>query len=313
MANGLQLPLQATSQGPGDAFTITSNVEIQDNQTIAAISGINTGPLKLLLLGGMKPPVPIGVLGDSSKNMGIGVQGNSSGNIGVQGNDSGKGAGVEGTSAQGTGIIGRGPTAGYFEGDVKVTGTLVAQVDLLVGSTRFTELELQVQQLQTEVQQLQMQLQQLQTKFSEHTHTYTRPQYDTLSNIASVVGNPGGGGFGPYLVSLISPEENTQRQGNYLMTEPTSPANVAPVVSGIQPNSGSFAGGTKVTVAGTGFTGVTGVTFDGNAAANVTPDQSNPDTQLTADSPPGTGTVDVIVTTPDGSSPTSRADQFTYQ
>ena len=311
MANGLQLPLQASSQGPGDAFTITSNVEIQDNQTIAAISGINTGPLKLLLLGGMKPPVPIGVLGDSSKNTGIGVQGNSNGHTGVQGNDSGKGVGVEGTSAQGTGIIGRGPTAGYFEGDVKVTGTLVAQVDLLVGSTKFTELELQVQQLQTEVQQLQTQLQQLQTKFSKHTHTYTRPLFDTLSNISSAVGNPGG--FGDYLVPLISPEENKERQGNFLMTEPTGPAIVAPAVSGIQPNSGPFAGGTKVTVAGTGFTGVTGVTFDGNAAANVTPDQNNPDTQLTAESPPGKGTVDVIVTTPGGISSASGADRFSYQ
>jgi hypothetical protein len=34
MPNGLQLPFQATSQGVGNAFTITSNVEIQANQTV---------------------------------------------------------------------------------------------------------------------------------------------------------------------------------------------------------------------------------------------------------------------------------------
>ena len=36
------------------------------------------------------------------------------------------------------------------------------------------------------------------------------------------------------------------------------------------------------------------------------------DTTITADSPAGTGTVDVTVTTPAGTSATSPADQFTY-
>ncbi len=36
------------------------------------------------------------------------------------------------------------------------------------------------------------------------------------------------------------------------------------------------------------------------------------DTTITADSPAGTGTVDVTVTTPAGTSATSSADQFTY-
>jgi hypothetical protein len=205
MANGLQLPFQGTSQGPGDAFTITSNVEIQDNQTVAAISGINTGPLKVIFLGGHTPPVSIGILGDSSKNAGIGVQGNSSGNAGVQGNDSGTGTGVMGTSAKGIGISGKGPTAGYFEGDVKVTGTLVAQVDFVVGSTKFTELALQVQQLQTQVTQLQAQLQQLEKEFSAHVHAVALPLLGGLNTITNVLANPA---YGPFLVHLISPEED---------------------------------------------------------------------------------------------------------
>ena len=37
------------------------------------------------------------------------------------------------------------------------------------------------------------------------------------------------------------------------------------------------------------------------------------DTEITATSPPGSGTVDVTVVTPTGTSVTSPADQFSYQ
>jgi kumamolisin len=86
-----------------------------------------------------------------------------------------------------------------------------------------------------------------------------------------------------------------------------------PVVTTINPNSGPVAGSTTVTVIGSGFSGVTGVAFGVTGSTNVVPDSSNPDTQLTADSPAGTGTVDVIVTTPGGSSVPTAVDQFTYQ
>ena len=57
------------------------------------------------------------------------------------------------------------------------------------------------------------------------------------------------------------------------------------------------------------FTGATSVGFGVTSAADITVDS---DTQITATSPAGTGTVDVTVTTPDGTSPASSADQFTY-
>jgi hypothetical protein len=85
-----------------------------------------------------------------------------------------------------------------------------------------------------------------------------------------------------------------------------------PVVNGVNPNNGPGAGGTKVTIFGTGFTGVTGVAFGVVGSINVVPDPNNPDTQLTADSPPGSGTVDVTVTTAGGTSATSLVDQFSY-
>jgi hypothetical protein len=82
-----------------------------------------------------------------------------------------------------------------------------------------------------------------------------------------------------------------------------------PTVSGISPTSGSTSGGTTVVVTGTGFTGATAVAFGGTAASGFTVDSA---TQITASAPAGTGTVDVRVTTPSGTSATSAADQFTY-
>ena len=77
----------------------------------------------------------------------------------------------------------------------------------------------------------------------------------------------------------------------------------------MSPTSGPAAGGTLVTITGTGFTGATAVDFGTTAATSVTVVN---DTTITADSPAGTGTVDVTVTTPAGTSATSAADQFTY-
>ncbi len=83
----------------------------------------------------------------------------------------------------------------------------------------------------------------------------------------------------------------------------------APVVTGIAPASGSAAGGDTVAITGSGFTGAAGVGFGAASAPAVTVDS---DTQITAISPAGTGTVDVTVTTPAGTSATSLASQFTY-
>ncbi len=99
-----------------------------------------------------------------------------------------------------------------------------------------------------------------------------------------------------------------------LGTSVTSPVDqftyvAAPTVSGISPTMGPLAGGTFVTITGTGFTLATMVDFGPNAATNLTVVN---DMTLTVDSPAGTGTVDVTVTTPGGKSAASAADQFTY-
>ncbi len=82
----------------------------------------------------------------------------------------------------------------------------------------------------------------------------------------------------------------------------------APTVTGINPNSGPITGGTSVTIIGTNLGGATAVHF-GSSVATIT---SNSASQIVATSPPGTGTVNVTVTTPGGTSPTLAADQYTY-
>ena len=74
-------------------------------------------------------------------------------------------------------------------------------------------------------------------------------------------------------------------------TSATSPADeftyiaaAAPTVTGISPTSGPAAGGTPVTITGTGFTGATAVDFGTTAATDVTVVN---DTTITANSPRG--------------------------
>ena len=83
----------------------------------------------------------------------------------------------------------------------------------------------------------------------------------------------------------------------------------APTVSGLSPTSGPSAGGTQVTITGTGFTGATALEFGTTAAASYTVSSS---TQIVATTPAGSGTVDTTVTSTGGMSLTSPADHFTY-
>jgi hypothetical protein len=102
----------------------------------------------------------------------------------------------------------------------------------------------------------------------------------------------------------------------------------APIVTGITPGSGPPAGGTTITISGTGFFG-DGCNAGGNPGGGETescpppttvlfgstPAESftvNSNTSITAVSPSGTGTVDVTVSTGGGTSAESAAGHFTY-
>lgn len=92
------------------------------------------------------------------------------------------------------------------------------------------------------------------------------------------------------------------------------PAGVAdalggPAITQVTPAAGPEAGGTSVTISGTGFSGTTAVDF-GAVAASFTVGSPG---SITAAAPPGTGTVDITVTTPSGTSALTSADAYTYR
>ena len=83
-----------------------------------------------------------------------------------------------------------------------------------------------------------------------------------------------------------------------------------PAVTGRNITSGTRLGGTVITITGTDFTGATVVSFGGTNAATFTVVNA---TTITVTTPAhATGTVDITVTTPGGTSATSSADRFTY-
>lgn len=101
---------------------------------------------------------------------------------------------------------------------------------------------------------------------------------------------------------------------NPLHTSTTSSADeftyaATPTVTNISPTTGPTAGGTSVTITGTNFTSDSTVRFGSTAGTGVTVNSAS---SITVTSPAGSGTVDVTVTTPGGTSSTSSADQYQY-
>ena len=83
-----------------------------------------------------------------------------------------------------------------------------------------------------------------------------------------------------------------------------------PTVTGLSTSTATAAGGTSVTITGTNlFRGPTSVWFGSTSATSVNIVSS---TQINAVSPPGSGVVDVAVSTFNGTSAISPADKFTY-
>ena len=91
---------------------------------------------------------------------------------------------------------------------------------------------------------------------------------------------------------------------------PSPSGATAPTVSGVSPDVGATAGGTAVTITGSGFSGASRVQFGSVAAASFTVASAMSITATSA--PAAAGTVDVTVTTGGGTSVTSPADDFTF-
>jgi Tol biopolymer transport system component len=99
----------------------------------------------------------------------------------------------------------------------------------------------------------------------------------------------------------------TGRRGNEI---PHWQPVTATTVTGLSPDHGPSAGGTTVTITGHGFVARARVRFGSAAATGVV---VHSPASITATSPAGTGTVDVVVTTSRGTSATAAGDRFTYQ
>ncbi|MCZ2108968.1 MAG: IPT/TIG domain-containing protein [Dehalococcoidia bacterium] len=124
---------------------------------------------------------------------------------------------------------------------------------------------------------------------SDTTIIATTPAHTAgLANI--VVVTPGGTGTGANIYTYV--------------------ALTLPVVTSISPATGPVAGGTAITITGSGFTGATLVMVGPNPATTFT---ILSDTTITAWIPTGSaGVVDVLVTTPAGTSMATPADEFIY-
>jgi virginiamycin B lyase len=118
------------------------------------------------------------------------------------------------------------------------------------------------------------------------------------------------GKLGPYTYTGPTPTEaeyHTPQPGTTI--EYGLPVAETPTIRELQPNAGPNAGGTEVTITGNNFSGATAVKF---GSANATSFKVESSTLISAVSPPGAGTVDITVTTPEGESAATAADRFTY-
>ncbi|GIH95420.1 IPT/TIG domain-containing protein [Planobispora siamensis] len=98
------------------------------------------------------------------------------------------------------------------------------------------------------------------------------------------------------------------REGQIIRQSEWDAEFAAPTIAAVSPATGPAAGGTVITITGSGFTADAAVTVDGVAATAVDVDTA---TKLKCTTPAGSaGPADVVVTTAGGSA--TKAGAFTY-
>ena len=139
--------------------------------------------------------------------------------------------------------------------------------------------------------------------------------FTTATSATAVI--PGGAAEGAQKVTVFAELFNNGASMSTFLESTTSTTYTylppAPTITSVLPGSGvgpSLGGpGTEVTIRGTNMKGVTGVTF-GGVAAQIYFVDSNDGEYVEVEAPSGTGTVDVAVTGPGGTS--TRSNAFTY-
>ncbi len=84
-----------------------------------------------------------------------------------------------------------------------------------------------------------------------------------------------------------------------------------PTIQSVSPGAGATTGGTRVTIAGQGFSGASSVTF-GGSPAGFSVDSPTEISAIAPSGPSGGGTVSVAVTASAGTTPSDPAADFTY-
>jgi hypothetical protein len=109
---------------------------------------------------------------------------------------------------------------------------------------------------------------------------------------------------------VVNGEQSASSAADLFTYVAPPPVGGGPSVTTVTPSAGLASGATSVTISGANLAGATAITFGPNAATGIacTLDGSS----CTAFSPPGTGTVDIQVTTAAGTSPTVAGDKFSY-
>jgi phospholipase C len=136
------------------------------------------------------------------------------------------------------------------------------------------------------------------------SHVSTAVEVKSPTSLSATA--PGGTGTVDVTVVSSGGTSSVVPQDRFTYIAPGS----APAVKKLAPGEGPSGGGTTVTVTGKGFTGATAVMFGARAASSFTVSSK---TEILAVSPAEQpGAVQLTVTTPNGTSATSKKDEFTF-
>lgn len=148
------------------------------------------------------------------------------------------------------------------------------------------------------------------TDFTSSQATYTKGGPSNLHGLTWTAAEIKANGFGlAFTIRNRDTDYSTGASIGVVQFKVTyTPGASAPTVTGVDPSSGSTAGGTAITITGTNFTGATGVTIGGVAATSLSVVSS---TSITCVTPAGTaGAKDIAVTTTAGTGTLSSG--YTY-
>ncbi len=140
--------------------------------------------------------------------------------------------------------------------------------------------------------------------------TQLETPYECITEAASGCSTSKAVGLKTAFLAVVSPDgTNVYVAGENKSSISEFARAVTPTVTGVNPNSGSEAGGTEVEVTGSGFIEGATVMFGASPASHV---RVNSAGSITATSPGGVGTVEVTVTTDSGTSEKSALHHFKY-